>query len=308
MAFSKVYDIQEIRNSVSLLDSLKSDRILKPNGRGIPQYEDFGVYGLSSAGSKVGFPAQFVDKLAHTGHEDLANKIIRTTFKDYNKPLLLRSWDGKIEGCLTNKYGIFDDMEVMDILSTSDYLRNAEEIWVKEDPSMFHARFISPNHLEIPGDSSPLSIAVFVNNSMIGMGSFKVSFGLYRWACTNGMIFGLKSFEIIKQVHKGRAQFGRDLAAILTDIPQYEDALIAMAGNMSRRHSSLVNMDEEQAVTYLGQKLATSQKVARGVYDKFKTEYDGVSQWGLANAITDKAHDLSDAERLRFETIAMKVA
>ena len=121
MAFEKVFTMDEVCNRVALLDSVQEDRILKPTGRNIPKFSDFGEYGLASAGSKIGFPAAFVDRMANTGHEDLANKIIRTTTKDYQRsgrPLLLRKWDGKIEGVLTDKYGVFDDSEVMDILST----------------------------------------------------------------------------------------------------------------------------------------------------------------------------------------------
>ena len=302
--------MDEVCNRVVLLDSVQEDRILKPTGRSIPKFSDFGEYGLVSAGSKIGFPAAFVDRMANTGHEDLANKIIRTTTKDYQRsgrPLLLRKWDGKIEGVLTDKYGVFDDSEVMDILSTSQYLRDSAEIWVKEDPAMFHARFISQNHLHLPGDSSPLSMAVFVDNSMIGMGSFKVRFGLYRWACTNGMISGLKTFEILKQIHKTGVQFGRDLEEILADVPSYEAALLQMAQGMSTTNSSIYALTKEQAVAYIAQKLSTSQKVSDEVYEKY-VEYGGRSQWDLVNAITDKAHDLSDVERIKFETLALKVA
>lgn len=310
MAFEKVFSIEEVCNRVYALDSLHKDSVLKPTSKSVPKYDDFGTYGLSSAGSKVGFPASFVDKMANIGHEDLANKIIQTRMRDYQKtgkPLLLRKWGGLIEGVLTNKYGIFDDTEVMDILSTSNYLRNSEEIWVKEDPSMFHARFISPNHLTLPGDDSPLSMAVFVDNSMVGMGSFKIRFGLYRWACTNGMISGLKSFEILKQVHKTGVQFGRDLEEILVDVPQYEVALIQMATRMSQEDSSIRTLSKEQALAYIEKKLSTSQKISNEVYEKY-VEYGGRSQWHLVNAITDKAHDLPDAERIKFETLAMRVA
>lgn len=310
MAFEKVYSMNEICDRVHSLDSVHKDSILKPTSRNIPKYEDFGVYGLSSAGSKVGFPTSFVDKMANIGHEDLANKIISTRIKDYQetgRPLLLRKWDGLIEGVLTDKYGVFDDTEVMDILSTSSYLRNSEEIWIKEDPSMFHARFISPNHLTLPGDNSPLSMAIFVDNSMIGMGSFKIRFGLYRWACTNGIISGLKSFEILKQVHKTGIQFGRDLEDILRNVPQYEVALLEMVTGMSREDSSVYTLNKEQALAYIEKKLSTSQKISNDVYDKY-IEYGGRTKWDLVNAITDKAHDLSDIERIKFETLALKVA
>lgn len=310
MAFEKVYSMDEVCNRVCSLDSIHMDSILKPTSRNIPKYDDFGTYGLSSAGSKIGFPAAFVDKMANIGHEDLANKIIHTRIKDYQqtgRPLLLRKWDGLIEGVLTDKYGVFDDTEVMDILSTSSYLRNSEEIWVKEDPSIFHARFISPNHLTLPGDNSPLSMAVFVDNSMIGMGSFKIRFGLYRWACTNGMISGLKSFEILKQIHKTGVQFGRDLEEILTNVPQYEVALLQMATRMSQTDSSIRTLNKEQALAYIEKKLSTSQKNSNDVYEKY-IEYGGRSQWDLVNAITDKAHDLPDVDRIKFETLAMKVA
>lgn len=309
MSFTKYENIDAISHLVYNLDNLHEDKILKLGNRP-PKVEDYGEYGLSSAGTRFSFPSKFVSNLCMDGHEDLANEIVKVKTKDYlesGRSVLLRKWNDKIEGVLTDKYGIFDDKEVVNILSRSEYLRSSEEIWFSEDPGLFHARFISGNKLYLDGDTSPLSMAVFVDNSMIGMSSFKVRFGIYRWACTNGLITGLKSFELVKQIHKSGAQFGRDLNAALVDIPRYEEMMIDMARSMSNARASVYGLTEEQAKAYLKAKLGTSEKMASDVYNKY-LEYGGVSRWDLCNAITETARDLSNFDRLKFESLALSVA
>lgn len=309
MAFSKICGFNELEQRVLHLDALHEDKMLKPGNRA-PKFEDFSEAGLSSAGTKFGFPARFVTSLFDGGHPDLAQKIINAKVKDYldlGQPFLLRKWDNRIEGVVSNRYGIFDDKEVVDILSKSPYLQNSEEIWFNETPFYFHTRFISPNHLRLDGDDSDLSMAVFVDNSMAGNGSFRVRFGLYRWACTNGCISGLKSFEIVKQIHKSGVQFARDLNAALVEVPRYEEMLMDMAKKMSTTRSSIYGMTEEQALAYISKRLLASDKISKDVLEKYNS-YGGRTKWDLVNAITDKAHDLSDMERVRFETLALRVA
>lgn len=309
MSFVKFDTMDQICNITYDLEKTHEDKILKMGNRP-PRVEDYGDYGLSAAGTRFGFPARFVSSLYNEGHEDLANDIVKVKTKDYlesGRPVLLRKWDDKIEGALTDKYGIFDDKEVVNILSKSDYLKNSAEIWFSEDPGLFHARFISENKLYLDGDDSPLSMAVFVDNSMIGLSSFKVRFGIYRWACTNGLITGLKSFEIMKQIHKSGAQFGRDLNIVLKEVPQYEEMLMDMVRDMADAKSSIYGLTLEQAKTYLKAKLGASEKLVGDVYDKY-LEYGGVSRWDLCNAITETARDLSNFDRLKFESLALAVA
>lgn len=278
-----------------------------------PTLVKFNPAGISSAGARLRFPASFINTLKECNHEDLANDILMTRAGDYfdrtKGTLLVREFGNEVHGVLTDKYSIFDDDEVMNILNTSEYLMNAEEVWGDISPSHLHLRFISGNMLYIDGDKSPLSMAVFVDNSMTGESSLKIRFGIYRWACTNGVIAGFKEFNILREVHHGTKDYARLLNDALMQVEQYEEMMLKKVEEMSVTKSSIYQMSEEDAVRYIKDKLNIGKKNAQIVFDAYTNEYGGETKWDLCNAITFVAHNLESIdERLRYEATALKVA
>ena len=287
----------------------------------IPVAERFSTNGLSQLGSKIGFPAPFVTSLGECGHKDLANEIIARKMGDYfagqkkTSDLFFREFgdsDGvsRIHGVLSEKYSVFDDTEVCDILESSKYLMDAQEIWSNVSADHMHLRFISKEKLNIAKDKSPLSMAVFVDNSMVGRSMLRIRFGLYRWACTNGMISDFKEFCIIRERHLGAEKdWTRIVAEALIDVKRYEAMLIDRVNNMAENKSSIYNMTEEDAIRYIKDKLNTSKKRADEILTVYNTVYGGFSQWDLCNAITEVAHNVECLDtRLLFESKAMRVA
>ena len=268
----------------------------------VPSYERFSANGLSQLGVKTHFPPTFISELINEDHGDLVNNIISTRMADYFKHnkkkdgLLFREFgkDPHIHGVLTDRYSIFDDHEAVNILESSDYLMDdAAEVWYDVSPDQFHTRFISKEKLEIPGDKSPLSMCVFVDNSMVGKSMFKIRFGLYRWACTNGVISDFKEFTIVRERHVGGEK----------------EMLIDRVKDMSATKSSIYGMTDEDAERYIRDKLVTSKKKAREIIECYNIVYGGFSRWDLCNAITDVAHNTDTLDtRLLFEQRAMKVA
>lgn len=314
-------DWNNVRTRInSIANSENSYRVGKATA--FPAIDRFSDNGLSQLGQKMRFPAAFIRELADAGHTDLAEDIIRTRkddfflrYQDGDTPLLFREFkddDGcdRIHGVLSDKYSVFDDKEVADIIESSDYLMNAAEVWANIDPDHFHSRFISGNKLTINGDPSPLSMCVFVDNSMVGKAMLTIRFGLYRWACTNGMITGLKQFNIVREKHIGANKYWNDIvASSMENIGEYENMLLDMVRDMSVTHSTIYGMADEDATRYIKDKLATSTKMACKILDFYHNTYGGQTRWDLCNAITDVAHELDNLEnRLWFESKAMKVA
>lgn len=296
-----------------------------------PSVERFSENGFAQAGMKFVFPARFLTALQSEGHSNLANEILHTRMDDFFNShtrkesflnadgktktetmpdkVLFREFgkDGKIHAVLSSKYAIFDDKEVINIMETSDYLMNSEEIWGHVSPDRLHLRFISKNKLNISGDDSPLSMAVFVDNSMVGKSSLKIRFGIYRWACTNGCISGLKEFNILKERHMGEKDFTGVLSQALLESEKYEEMLFDKVREMSETSSSIYDMSQEDAIRYIKEKLTVGKKTADKIIELYNG-YGGVSKWHLCNAITDYAHGLNIDDRLRFESLSMKVA
>lgn len=314
-------DWVSIKNQVTdIAKSEKSYRIGKNND--FPDIIQFSENGFSQLGTKFHFPAPFVSKLFTDGHEDLAREIIETKRNDFfnhyaedDMPLLFREFkdidgENRIHGVLSDKYSVFDDKEVLNIIENSPYLMNAEEIWQNITPDHFHCRFVSPEKLHIPGDPSPLSMCVFIDNSMVGRSMLTIRFGLYRWACTNGVISGLKSFSLVRERHMGIDKSWEDIVATsLDNTEQYQEMMLTLVNDMAFKRSAIFGMTEEDAIRYIKDKLSTSSKKAAEIIDFYQNTYGGTSKWDLCNAITDVAHSIENIDnRLFFEQKAMHIA
>ena len=297
----RTYRIDELMNDGSSLPTM-------------PEMSEFSENGFSQLASRLEFPAKFMRELVLDGHDDLAETIIQTKSDDFfgrdkTKDLFFREFNGKIHGVLSDRYSVFDDKEILPILESSEYLMGATEFWYDISPDYFHTRFVSPNKLHIGNDPSPFSLCVFVDNSMVGRSMFRIRFGLYRWACTNGVIFGLKEFVLIKERHIGEKDWMKVVAEATLDAKKYEDMLIQMAEKMQEDASAIYNMTDEQAVTYIKTRLTTTAKKAEEIIEVYNTVYGGFSKWDLCNAITEVAHNVGNVEnRILFEERALKVA
>ena len=307
----QVADIMETENSFYLWEdgyNYHQDFLEEPDN-----YSD---YGLMSCGSRIGFPHTFVRK-HNKSHKETAKTIMKECYTDYlrslsgrkSKALLIRSFLGKISGVLTDRYSIFDDNEVVDLLENNDYLMDAEEFWHDISPEHFHARFVSKKTLNFEGDTSPLHFCVFVDNSMVGESSLRIRFGLYRSACTNGMIFGFKQFEIVKECHKGKKDYQYILNTALSKCEEYEETLLKAVEKMNMEQSSIYALEDEKALSYLKDKLGVSKKGSAKILEFYRNTYNGTSKWDLCNAITDYAHEIENiSDRIKLEQLAVKVA
>lgn len=310
-----VAKIMETENSYMVKNMSSAKR------RGLLDVANYSGHGLSTAGVKLGFPARFVERYGSV-HPDGAKKILSDTYGDYfgsiegkkdkgdkrmSTSLFVRDFSDKHCAVLTDKYVVFDDNEVTDILSQNSYLMDAEEFWYDVTPERFHARFVSKNKLYIPGDDSPLSMCVFVDNSMCGASSFKIRFGIYRWACTNGLIAGLKEFEIVREPHKGKKEYVKIVAQALKDVERYEQIMLETIKEATLTKARIVDLDDEQALAYIQKSLNVGKKASELILENFRA-YGGKTKWDMVNAITDYAHSEETASRLTLETKALKVA
>ena len=319
--------MSEVTSAVNSLMATEDSFVVKDrvafeqNKAHLTDINAYSGYGISSCGQRIGFPANFLVKHGSRGHEDTVARIMEDCYSDFyaraeqakdnrsSKSLLIRSFDGLIAGVLTDKYSIFDDNEVCKLLSSNDYLMNAEEIWYASTAERFHARFISKDTLDFDGDSSPLHFCVFVDNSMVGDSSLRVRFGLYRSACTNGMIWDFKSFEIVKECHKGDKEYGIIIAKALENCAEYEETLKKAVEEMAMTKSNIYEMEDEKALSFLRDNLNIGKKACAKILDFYQNTYGGESKWDLANAITEYAHEAeSISERVRLERLATKVA
>lgn len=302
-------DFNEVKQLVLRIANTEKTYMLHKDAERGFALNDFSEAGLVSAGIKFNFPTRFIQSFK-TRHYDTCNQILHDAVGDYfesHDEVMFREFLGKIYGVLSNRYAIFDDKEVCNLLKTSPYLMDAGEIWGSVSPEHLHLRFISKEKLYVDGDDSPLSMCVFVDNSMIGLSSLKIRFGIYRHACTNGVIWGLKEFNILKERHLGEKDFTDSLEDALKKAPRYEKMILAKVQEMVNAKSAIYSMTDEDAVRYLKDKLVIGKKTAGKIIELYES-YGGKTKWDLCNAITDYAHNFDLAERVKFETKALMVA
>lgn len=281
-------------------------------GRSVPTIDQFAPYGITSMAGRIGYPAQALSILKEKGSHDIANEIIARFTKQYldngKKDIFVREFNGQIYGFLSDKYSSFDDDKVLDIVKNSNIMENTEEIWYNVNPIHFHARFIDKERFTAGDDESPLSMATFVDNSMVGASAFKIRFGIYRHACTNGCIWGLKEFTILKERHLGDKDWQAIMAKAISESGEMKELIRKRILFMQGEKSAIYGLDEDKALAYLKTKLATGTKTATKILDFYHNAYGGKTKWDLCNAITEASQELSLENRLTFETKAFSVA
>lgn len=268
--------------------------------RRLGNIDNYSDYGLGSMGRTVKFPSAFLQDL-HNDNEDLANKVLLERLDNYfrknNEQFVVREFEDKIRGVVSNKYNFFDDKQVTDILSKSVL---ADKTFTNTiiTPERLHLRCIDGDRpFRVNGDDSDLFFCYFINNSMVGQSSFRVQLGLFRFACTNGLIVPVKEFQICKQVHRGNKDIVAEFNQSVAFLDEKREQIQEMMKKLSTTPSALEDMKEEFKKDYLAKKLSLSKKDTEKVIDLYTKVYGGKTKWDLISAITEFARDTKNIDK-----------
>lgn len=305
-AYNRVMDITK---------TAKTELICADNQLTIPEIKHFSIYGLQAFGKTVGFPAPFVSKVAET-NPDLANVIVRDRTRNFfggdepnDRTFYTRTFKDKICGVVSNKYAYFDDNQVMEILEGSPLAEmNLQNAIIT--PERLHLRAIDvDNPFTIGNDGSELFFAYFIDNSMVGQSSFRVQIGIFRLACSNGLIVPMKEFVMCRQVHIGKKDIAAEFNANIAFLTEKQDTIKDMLCGLSNETATIETLQAEFKEDYLAKKLNLNKKETEKVLELYNNVYDGHTKWGMTNAITEFARDVKDINRREYlERLAIKVA
>ena len=308
-------DFDTVATAVRTITDTENTFIIEPESEGYDKalsLANFSPYGLKTLGVTVGFPAPFIQKLAET-NPDLAETIMKDRMENYffnnNYPAFYgREFLGKIAGCVSSKYAYFDDNEVIDILSESP-LKNLTFRDTNITPERLHLRAIDNDSFHVEGDSSELFFMFFIDNSMVGQSSFRVRLGIYRKACTNGLIVSKGEFVMCRQVHKGTKDICAEFNASLAFLNEKKENIKQMILDSAVEPAKIEEMAEEYRKDYLAKKLLLNRKETEKVLNLFTLTYGGKTRWAMVNAITEFARDIKDINRRTLlESKALLVA
>lgn len=271
----------------------------------------FSEYGLTALGRVVGFPHDFIRKV-NQSNPALAQIIIGDRVKEYflngGKSFYAREFLGQICGCVSNCYAYFDDYQVTSIIRNSP-LANLEYAHAVVTPERLHLRAIdSSAPFKVAGDDSPLFFCYFIDNSMVGVASFKVQLGIYRKVCTNGMIMPIKEFVVCKQVHRGIRDISAEFNKTVAFLDEKREDIKSLVSDLATADAKILSMNEEYRTSYLARALTMSKKEVNMVMELF-TIYGGKTKWDMVNAISEFARDTNSVDRREhLEKLALKVA
>lgn len=271
--------------------------------------EHYSEFGLKSLGKIIGFPYDFVRDLNITNPQ-LAGEVIDDRVRHYftlKKPeFFVREFLGQVHGCVSNKYAVFDDHQALEIVEQSP-LVNKSFMAAYISPERLHIRAIDDTHpFRIEGDNSDLFFCYFIDNSMVGLSCFRIKYGIYRLACTNGMILPVSSCQIVKQIHRGNKDMAAEIAEAMASLDMQRERIIETLTLLSHREAQINKFKtENDKIAYMRGKLIISKKEAQAILELFVNTYGGQTEWDYANAISEYAHTVSLDKRLSLETKAL---
>lgn len=265
-------------------------------------------YALSQLGSKIGVPANYLQKCIDTGRIDLASDNVNSWIDDYNKDLFIREYNGHIRGILSSKYSVCDTPDILDVLQNTVDLDTYKVKGSFLNEERLHLRLVSKEMLPIDGED--LFSGLFIDSSDVGRNVLTVQFGIYKLICTNGLVISKCGGTLFQQKHVGikSEDFYEGLVAALKNVDKLCESAVEMV-ELSRSRSvnfDVNTMSQEDFEAFIAQIKGTtklSNDGAEKVIDLMRNKY-GDSRWGYINSLTEVAQDYTLERRLEIEKIA----
>lgn len=274
---------------------------------GIERYP-MSPYALSQLGTKLGVPANYLQKCVDTGRLDLASDNVNSWLDDYRKDLFIREYNGRIRGILSGKYSVCDTPDILKVLENTVDLSTYKIKGSFLNEERLHLRLVGKEMLPIDGED--LFPGLFIDSSDVGRNVLTVHFGIYKLVCTNGLMISKCGGTLFQQKHIGinSEEFYNGLVSSLKNVDELcENAVKMVELSRSRSvHFNVNKMSQEEFDTFIAQiKGATklSNEGAEKVVTLMREKYDS-SRWGYINSLTEVAQDYTLERRLELERIA----
>lgn len=297
--------------SVDLLDSWKNIRVKQDEQNILLDVKDKGEFlfsnnGLTALCNAAGVPTTYIKKCLGENHADLACKNINTWLDrlSQDKEMFLRTTDNRLYGLLSNKYTVFDDHEVLD--AVEGVLSPYHNYSVKNyyiSPEILKARIVSREKININGEE--LSFGFDIKNSRVGRASCEIAIIIYRWICSNGVIFGGgKGFMYAKRhIAISREQFITEFVEMLDQAPDTVKYI-----KKSIEDSQGIQLNSQNIQNLINRfKAENISRNAAGRIEQIMDEKYNRTLWGMTQAITELAQEYNLETREKMEEFAGKI-
>ena len=150
--------------------------------------------------------------------------------------------------------------------------------------------------------------AIFIDSSDVGRSALRIMFGIFRVACTNGLIIP----AICTKIHQRHIGINKEdllgiVAESIKNIPVMMDNAQELIWYAAEKKINMVTPDDLGIIAKELKDLASvseeeSSQIIRIVREKYWT-----SQWGLVNGITEFAQSKTLERRIELEEAAGKL-
>jgi hypothetical protein len=270
-------------------------------------------------------PAKYYDLMLSKA-PDLLRDNVNYWFNNVEAKRLVRTIDGRMRAYLSNNYRIIDNYDIANtivpILAADPSLKIVSADVT--DDNLYLKAFSERLTFEPKvGDVVKMGITIRVNE--VGEGAIDIAPFLFRLSCTNGATIEDLS---LRKFHAGRKISDIDIIyEVLQDETKKltDQAFLAQVGDLVRASMDEVNFDKvkTKAIDATTRRISVDlEPVLDRIVEKFDVrgteraavlknlvdDGDGLTQWGLANAITKVANDNPEyVESDRLEKAGGKV-
>lgn len=272
---------------------------------GMPTFNFTGT-SFSQMADRVGMGgARFLKKCVEYGHGPEAIDLMNSWLKDVSKKeFLLRIYnDTQLRGFLSPMYTVFDHIDVIE--SMNDALPKDHDFIVDTyhmDPDSMELRLISPRQV-MTQTEEPATVGLIVKNGQVGNGSVSITFMIYTFACSNGLIVGPDNGVVYQRKHMNinRQEFKHDVAAVIERFPQYAEMAEESAAKAKAFRIGIEN--KEEMLDRIAREGNISEEDIEAIEDVFTEKYSK-NLWGLTSAITEVAQRKSAEQQYQLEQYA----
>lgn len=276
--------------------------LLQAYGHGF-EFSQPGFVGLCQ---QLNTPMSYIRKLAQEdGGFALAcnNLNFWIQHKKEGASAFIRTTNDIVYGVLSDRYSVYDDLDVLSDFAeifTSDrfVIKNASV-----SPTMMKIRFVSRDKFTL-ANGDEMSYGFDLTNSRTGQSSLRVQFLVFRWACSNGMIFGgaSSSYFLQRHIKISRDEFVSSFVEFMEKIPELSKFCIEQI-----QKSAATKITPDLLDSLLDKFRIMTQNQAAADKMKMQIETNVVTvtyAWDFLNLITQMAQEQEIAMREKMEVAA----
>ena len=258
-------------------------------------------------GTYAGVPAKYYDRMLAEA-PDLLTLNVNHWLRAKTETRLVRTLDGNARAFLSNRYRAIDNYDVADAVLPV-LVQNGSGLRVESCEITDRRLYLKAVSERIEGTvkGQPVQAMISISNSEVGLGAFRIEFGIFILACLNGAIM---PEEGMRRYHVGRAGDEFDAAYEVFSDPtrQADDRALklkmadvvraafdaprfqAMLNGIALTERNKITRNPAEVISKVVEEYALPERAEGGILRHLITGGD-LTQWGLSNAVTAYAQE-----------------